>query len=96
MEKLSTEKALQLMAILYPYLPETAEDGLDFIGKIVSNIKNTKPVDYVDALSIMLNNSVDDILTHYSPEDSVELFGMALVENNIVDLKNFYERLTNG
>lgn len=96
MEKLSIENALKLIDILYPYIPETADDGLDFIGKIVSNIKNTKPIDYLNALSIMLDNSVQDILTHYTPEESVELFGIGLAENDIIDLKSFYERLTNG
>lgn len=77
-------------------MPETANDGLDFIGKIVKNIKDTRPVDYVEALSIMLDNSVEDIVTHYTPEDSIELFGTSLVENNIIDLKRFYERLLNS
>lgn len=96
MEKLSIEKALQLMQVLYPYMPETAEDGLDFIGKIVGSIKDARSVDYVNALSIMLNNSAQDIVTHYTPEDSIELFGIAMIENDIIDLKHFYERLTNG
>lgn len=84
------------MNILYPYIPDDATDGLDFIGKIVSKIKDTKPVDYVNALSIMLDNSVQDIVTHYTPEESIELFGMGLANNDIIDLKRFYERLING
>lgn len=96
MKKLSIEKALQLIEILYPYMPETADSGMDFIGKIVHEINNANPIDYLNALSIMLDNSVNDILTHYTPEESVELFGIGLAENEVVDLKRFYERLTNG
>lgn len=96
MKKLSIENALKLMDILYPYIPEDITDGLEFIGKIVGKIKDTNPVEYLNALSIMLDNSVNDILTHYTPEESIELFGIGLAENEIVDLKRFYERLTNG
>lgn len=96
MKKLSISEALQLIDILYPYIPETADDGFDFVGKIVGSIKDTKPVDYLNALSIMLENSVDDIITHYTPEESIELFTISLVENDVIDLKKFYERLING
>ena len=97
MKRLSISEALQLYQYLGKYIPEDAENDLEFIGTIVHNIKNgDNPRDYVDALSLLTGFSVDDIVTNLSPEEGLKLFYDGLTENDVVNLKKFCDRLRYG
>lgn len=97
MKKLSIDEALQLYEIIGDYIPKDALDEADFIGTIVHGIRTSgKPRDYLNALSLMTEYSVDEILQGIDPEVSVKMFYEGLLLNQVKSLKEFCDRLNHG
>jgi len=96
MKPLNLEKALELYNIIGKFLPENPEIGteiLDFVGIIIENIKQSGEYRrYVEAVSIMSGKEISDIL-EFEYQIILELFIKGLVENRILDLKEFIEGL---
>jgi hypothetical protein len=92
---LNIEKALELAKLLSPFIsdPKDDENILDFIGKIVSSIRQSDtPEVFADALSIMFDYTNDD-LEKLSGIDALNLFSDGLLENKIISLCEFYQWL---
>jgi hypothetical protein len=89
---LTLENAMSLYHILGRYIPEIEEedeqDVLQFVGKIVSNIRQGSHRDYVDAVMLMSGKSWDEIKEMES-EQVLGLFIDGLAKNKIVQLKSF-------
>ena len=96
-QPLPIEKALELYDILSEYLPEFTENTsvLDFAGTIIDNIVEAKSTAYVDALRLMTNKSVNE-LVDLSSEFRFELFAIGLVKNDIVNLSVFCRNIGYG
>lgn len=94
MKKLSIEEAFELYEVIGRYIPDIAEDELEFIGTIVHNIRNgDRPRDYVKALSILTGYPAETITESIDPKDSIELFYEGLAINQVKSLKEFCDRL---
>lgn len=91
---LNTRDALQLAEFLAPHIPEDSDgDILDFVGKIVSNIKNSDtPEDLADAVMLMYDLSIDDI-ANMDAYEALEKFIESLRDNQIISLVEFYKWL---
>ena len=95
MEPLNLTNALKLYDVLHEYLPEYKEDEdvLEFVGKIVKNIRNSnKHRDYLEAVSIMTNVSIETLI-EYEPNEVLEEFTRGLILNDVVSLKEFAKRV---
>ena len=42
MKPLNLSDAMKLGTVLYPYIPDSADDGFEFIGTIISNINKRR------------------------------------------------------
>jgi len=90
MKPLSIDKALQLYTILAPYLPDEIDDGFNFVGTIIENIKNSgNHRDYIEAIALMNNIPVDMVLQYDPAGEALTMFAEGLVINNIVLLREF-------
>ena len=90
MKPLSIDKALQLYTILAPYLPDEIDDGFNFVGTIIENIKNSgNHRDYIEAIALMNNIPVDIVLQYDPAGEALTMFAEGLVINNIVLLREF-------
>jgi len=94
MEALTLDKALELHGILEQHLPDALdEDALEFVGKIVNNIKESgQHKDYVDAVILMSGKEWEEIKS-LKFEEILELFIRGLSANKIVQLKSFCEEV---
>ena len=96
MNPLNLEKALQLYTIIGKYLPENVDEYAEvfkFIGTIVSNINESgNHRDYVDAVLIMTDLSIDELL-EMGYEEILGLFIEGLTVNQIISLKKFCESI---
>jgi hypothetical protein len=96
MKPLNLEKALQLYDIIGKFLPQNSEIGteiLDFVGIIVENIiQSGNHTDYIKAVELMTGMEKQTIL-HSDPVEILKLFTQCLIENRILDLKEFVEGL---
>ena len=94
---LSTNDAFRVYYLLEPYLPESvSNDLLEFIGTMVSNLKENAPEAYVDALGLMLGKSREEVLEEIAPEESFILFVEKLEDNSLLSLREFVRKLENG
>ena len=95
-QPLNLTEALKLYDVLAIHLPEDIDTGADtlaFIGKVVDNIiKSGKPRDFITAIEIMYKISVNDILK-LSKDEAIIAFAQGLIENKILDLRDFCKRL---
>lgn len=91
MSVLSLSKAIQLYGLLHPYIPDTYQEqtAIEFVHKIVYNIKEQNPRVYVESLALMQDTDADTILTTYSPQESLIEFERGLEENRILTLRDF-------
>lgn len=91
MSVLSLEKAIRLYNLLHPYIPDPYQEqtALEFVHKIVYNIKEQNPRVYVDALALMQETDADTIMKTYSPQESLIEFERGLEENQIIALRDF-------
>jgi len=97
MKQLSIEEAFELYQVIGEYIPDIADDELEFIGTIVHNIRDgDRPRDYVKALSILTGYTSETITESIAPEDSIGLFYEGLAINQVKSLKDFCDRLNYG
>ena len=89
-QPLPIEKALELYDILGEYLPDFSEDDtvLDFVGKIVNNTVEDQSTAIIDALCLMTNMDVKEILD-FSSEIKLKMFITGLTMNDVVSLNRF-------
>lgn len=93
MKTLNLEKALKLYDLLGEYLPEDiGEDFFKFINEFVSNIADDNSGAYADALCLMTDKSLEE-LDGFSTAFLLELFTKGLIENNIVELREFCRKI---
>ena len=94
MKPLTLDEALRLHEILGSHIPEFEEDdALEFIGKIVSNIRQSNQhKDYVDAVMLMSGKEWDEV-KQMEHEEVLELFIVGLTDNKIVQLKSFCDKV---
>ena len=94
---LHTRKALKLAELLNPFIPKVDEDDndiLDFVGRIVGDIRSSDhPEVFADAMILMYDYS-DDELVKLSGMELAEKFSSGLAENQIISLCEFYQWLT--
>jgi hypothetical protein len=96
MSALSIDKAIRLYKLLEYYLPNTNKEMsvLQFISEIVYNIKTTNNHKvYLESLALMQGTTIGEIIKTYSPEESLTEFSNGLVENQILALKDFCNRV---
>jgi len=82
---------MELYRIIGKHLPETDENdsGIDFIGKIVENARQSStPQDYIDAIILLSGESLLSI-SKMSSDQRLEIFISGLVDNKILQLKAF-------
>jgi hypothetical protein len=95
MDILTIDKALELHSILSKYVPDESDekDATKFIGKIVSNIRESnQPQDYVNAIMLMSGKGWNEI-KDMEFDEVLELFIIGLRENQIVNLKSFCDKI---
>lgn len=94
---LSIRKAIKLYHLLEYFLPteETSDMSvIKYISGIVYNIKETQNHKvYLEALALMQDTTIDDIIKTYTPEESLTEFGLGLQENQILALKDFCSKV---
>jgi len=96
MEALSLNKALELYEILGEHIPDTEDDALDFIGKIVSGIRESgEHKRYVDAVMLMSGKEWEEI-KELKSANVLELFISGLTANKIISLKTFCDSVGYG
>ena len=96
MKPLSIDKALKLSALLSPYIPDIQEvdTGIQFIGKIVENIVSAEKYQvYLDAIALMMDVNIDDILDNLSIPEAIDMFAEGLQVNKILDLQEFCKKV---
>ena len=94
-QMLNIRDALKLYKMLAPYMPEYENDSdiLEFVGTIITNIKNSKePWIFADALLLMHDVSLD-VLQKNDPIQNIKLFVVGLTENNFLALIDFSKEL---
>ena len=91
---LNTRKALELAKLLADYIPEEVDENiLDFIGKIVSSIKNSdNPENFAESVMLMWDLNLDEI-KNMEIYEIIEKFISGLQENQIISLVGFYKWL---
>ena len=96
MEALTFSKAMELYELLGAHIPEMEDkrvDELEFIGKIVHNIRESEQhKDYTDAIMLMSEKEWKEVKIMTSDE-VLELFIEGLSTNKIVNLKIFCDRI---
>jgi hypothetical protein len=95
MEALTFSKAMELYELLGAHIPEVGEDeadALEFIGKIVHNIRESEQhKDYVDAVMLMSDKEWEEVKTLTSDE-VLDLFIDGLSMNKIITLTAFCDK----
>jgi hypothetical protein len=88
---LNIRKAFELAKLLQHHIPDELDtDILDFVGKIVSSIRQSdEPEIFAESLILMYDLS-DDQIAALSGIDAIKSFTIGLQENKIVSLKEFY------
>jgi len=94
MEALTLSKAIELYELLGKHVPKVEDenmDALDFIDKIVHNIRESKqPKDYTDAIMLMSGRDWEE-LKELEFDKVLSLFIEGLFINRIMKLKMFCE-----
>ena len=96
MEALTLDKAIELYELLGAHIPEVDPkkvDVLDFIGKIVEDINASNHHEaYTLSIELMSGKTLQD-LQEMDSNDRLELFIGGLVQNRILDLKAFCNKV---
>jgi len=100
MKPLTLDKAVELNHLLQDHIPAIGgeQDALQFIGKIVDNIKlSNRHNDYIDAVVLMSGQDWEE-LKFLDSSEILRLFIDGLSINRIVTLKSFCDLmgLNNG
>ena len=94
MKPLSIDKALKLYQILAPYLPDEIDDGFNFVGTIIENIKiSGNHRDYIEAIALMNDMPFDEILQYDPKNEALPMFMEGLAINRILFLQTFCKRI---
>lgn len=90
---LNISDAIELYLLLSKFIPDEFVDILDFIGKIIGNIKDSdRPEAFGEAIMLMHKLDIDDIKDK-KPQETIELFVEGLNENKIMTLFSFCKQL---
>ncbi len=94
MKPLTLDKALVLYDLIGDYIPSVEDDdALDFIGTIISNIRQSgNHSAYTDAVSLMSGMKVEDLLK-LDYTKVLDLFVKGLAENRVISLRDFCVRI---
>ncbi len=94
MNTLNLDKAIRLYEMIGKYIPEVPDDDmLDYVYKILDNIKNgDNPDIYFDALELMTGKGYDE-LSQSQPVPVLELFMESLMEWHIIELVAFFRNV---
>ena len=96
MEALTLDKAMELYELLGAHIPEVEDeriDALNFIGKIVEDINASGHHEaYTLSIELMSGKTLQD-LQEMNSEDILDLFVDGLVQNKILDLKSFCNKV---
>lgn len=93
---LNLNDALKLYDIMKPYVSgvvETDLSSIDFIQNIIHQMSQRNPKDYCEAIAIMTNKSINEIVDTMSTEQRFSAFLEGLAENKIVSLVNMVEKV---
>ena len=96
MKPLSIKDALKLYRLIGKYLPEVSDTttGMDFIGKIIENIKvSGNHRDYVEIVALMMNTTVENLVTELKMEEILSMFMEGLEDNKILFLQEFCKKV---
>lgn len=91
---LTFSEAVQFYLFIKDYLPDEKDsDILNFLGKIVDNIKNSGKAEiYIQAVS-MISGVSEDIILSSTATEVLEVFAEALIRNRFLDLIAFFEKV---
>lgn len=81
------------MEILDQHLPNRTDISLiEFSDKIIDSILRSNPLDYLNAVKLMTDMKVDDIIKQ-PVEKTLQQLMDGFIENDIVSLMTFYRGL---
>lgn len=96
MEALTFSKAMELYELLGAHIPDVEDeniDALDFIGKIVDDINASGHHEaYTLSIELMSGKTLQD-LQEMASDDILDLFVDGLMQNRILDLKAFCDKV---
>lgn len=94
MNTLNLNDASRLYEMIGKYIPEVPDDDiLDYVYKILDNIKNgDNPDVYFNALELMTGKGYDE-LSQSQPVPILELFMKSLMEWHIIELVAFFRNI---
>jgi hypothetical protein len=93
---LSISNALKLYRLIGKYIPELSEadNGLEFVGKIIEDIKvSGNHRDYVEAVALMMGTTVESLVTELKMEEILTMFMEGLQDNKILFLQEFCKKV---
>ena len=96
MKTLPLNKALELYDILRDYIPSEydLDDIFNFAGTIIKNInKSGKHRDYMMALSLMLEYSIEHIVQNSNPQEAIKLFLNGIITNQMPRLVDYCKKI---
>ena len=90
--KLTIREAYDVYLHLKDHIPETVdEELLEFIGKIVSSIKESESYeDYSEVIELFTGSEFSTLAETYNPTEMLELFIMGLQDNQIIIVNKFF------
>jgi hypothetical protein len=91
-KKLTIREAYEVYTHLKQHLPETIDDDLlEFIGKIVSSIRESESYeDYSEVIELFTGSKFSTLAETYNPTEMLELFIMGLQDNQIIIVNKFF------
>ena len=93
---LNLSNALKLYDIMKPYVNgvvETDLSSIDFIQQIIHKMSQRNPKDYCEAVAIMTNKSINEIVDTMSTQQRFQAFVEGLSENKIISLVQMVEKV---
>jgi hypothetical protein len=91
---LNTEQALELYKLVGKYIPQEFDgEILDFVGKIVEDIKESDTPENFGAAVMLLGDLSLDQVKELKGADAIMIFTEGLVENKITSLVEFFQWL---
>lgn len=94
---LSTRDAFDFYYMIEPYLPKENElDLFEFIGTIISNIKEDDPGVLVDILSKVTGKTNEEVLETIKPQEVLVILADFFAENKLLYMREFLKVIGNG
>ena len=88
--------ALKLYDVMKPYVNGVVEENLnslDFIQGIIHQMNQRNPKDYCEAVAIMTNKLIKDVVDTMSTQERFTAFVEGLSENKIISLVQMVEKV---